>query len=268
MKSNRSVAMRIISASLLVAGLVTVGTAQRMADPERRSLLVSAANAYYNARELGLSEFSCVAKPDWASIIGSSPANAEGLKILNAQHFYLKLNAENNVELIHKSDFPPPKEVEKDLKDLYTGMQEMTTGFFALWSAFALRNPFPEPGSNCEVLSSAGGYEIRCDDPSGNVVTVLKKDFSITEIRAKAAKTTTIVRPVFNKTPEGFIMAGYDSDAEMPDGSRIKSHVEVGYDGQEAYRLPVRIKLDGGVGNERVKLDLILSDYQVIKKKS
>jgi hypothetical protein len=268
MKTNRSVTMRIISASLLVAGLVAVGAAQRIADPERKNLLVSAANAYYNARELGLSEFSCVAKPDWAAIVGSAPADAEGLKFLNAQHFYVKLNAENNVELIHKSDFPPPKEFEKDLKDLEAGMREMTTGFFGVWAAFALRNPFPEPGSKCEVLSSVAGYEIRCDDPAANVVTVVKKDLSITEIRVKAPNTTTIMRPVFNKTPEGFIISGYNSDADMPDGGKVKSHVEVVYDGQEAYQLPVRIKFDGSVGNERVKLDLILTDYQVTRKKS
>jgi hypothetical protein len=265
MKGNRAVATRIFSASLLVACAATVAAAQRIAEPERTSVLVSAAKSYYNARQLGFREFTCVAKPDWTPLIGSSPDGAEGLKMLNAQHYYLKLNADGAVELTHKSDFPPPKEFEKDLKDLFTGMQEMTTGFFAAWSAFALHNPLPEPASKCEVLSSPSGYEVRCDEPSTRVVTLLTKDFSIAEIRVKAADTATIMRPVFTKTPQGFILSAYDSDTDMPDGSKVKSHVDVVYDTQAPYRLPGRIKFDGSIGDQQAKIDLILSDYQVTK---
>ena len=265
MKRNCVVAIRVLSASVLLACVTTVAAAQRLAAPERTTVLVSAAKAYYNARQLGFREFACVAKPDWALLIGSASENAEGLKLLNAQHYYLKLNVDDQVELTHKSDFVPPKEVEKDLKDLFTGMQEMTSGFFAIWSAFALRNPFPEPASKCEVLSSASGYEVLCDEPSSKIVTLLTKDFSITEIRAKVLNTTIVIRPVFNKTPQGFILAAYDSDADMPDGSKVKSHVEVVYDAQAAYRLPSRIKLDGNMRGQKAKIDLILDGYQITK---
>lgn len=266
MKRNCLVATRALSASVLLACMTAVVAAQQIAEPERSTVLVSAAKAYYNARQLGLREFACVAQPDWTLLVGSASDSAAGLKLLKAQHYYLKLNVDDQVELTHKSDFVPPKEFEKDLKDLFTGIQEMTTGFFAVWSAFALRNPFPEPASKCEVLSSASGYEVRCDEPSSKTVTLLTRDFSITEIRAKLLNTTVVMRPVFNKTPQGFILATYDSDADMPDGSKVKSHVEVVYDAQAAYRLPSRIKLDGNMGGQKAKIDLILDGYQITKK--
>jgi len=250
---------------LMQCGLTGYG--QRTAVLDRQELIAQARKAYYNGKSLGLAEFSCEVKPDWTPVLAKLPSNPEAQKVIDAQHFRIQMSERDEFKLTTRTEFFGQK-YDPEIAKAYSGMKELTTEFFAMWTTFMLRNPLPYLDGPCQVNTYEGGYRISCQDPSTAVVVLLREDFAITEIKANTPKISAVIRPQFQKTTGGFILVGYDSDYRPTSGvGKTKRHVEIRYESRLDFQLPSGMKMDGQIDDQAVKLDVAFVDYNVTKRK-
>ena len=132
---------------VLLASLFLIISANASTVPERKEVLARAKQSYYSLRGLGLLLFTSSIKPSWevtlAKELRDNPSGTQdGIKMLNGLHFVMNLDAKGNVKVDHSTDAPPPNEqAAKAFDQIYAGMDQAVSGFFATWSVFMLNSP-------------------------------------------------------------------------------------------------------------------------------
>jgi len=142
----------------LAAWCSSIAIAQTTTAPAKdnagqKQIMQRGRDAYYSLRALGMDEFQSTIKPNWEKVLQdqnvSDPAQLEAaLKLLNGLHFTMLLDKESKVTVNHKTDTEPPNEqVRKGFEDIYSGIDQAVSGFFATWSLFMVTSPFPAADS-------------------------------------------------------------------------------------------------------------------------
>ncbi len=136
-------------------GAQKADTAQ--ADKDKKAIVKRARDGYYSLRKLGLVKFEASITPNWVVTlkdqIKSDPSSAQAsLKLLNGLHFAMDLGADGNVKVTHHTDVAPASEqMAASFDQIYGGMEQAVSGFFASWSIFMLTSPFPEVESDYKL---------------------------------------------------------------------------------------------------------------------
>ena len=135
-----------VSLLLVCAGGMGVAAASQPA-PDNAQVVEQARRSYYSLRAIGLDEFQSTVKPNWEVVLRdelkSSPENAQAaLKLLNGLHFSMLLDKNGKVTVTHHADIEPSNETQrKGFDQIYEGLDQAVSGFFATWSMFMLNSP-------------------------------------------------------------------------------------------------------------------------------
>jgi hypothetical protein len=240
---------------------------------DKREVIRQARAAYYSLRERGLTEFQAGIKPTWEVVLKeqmrSDPAGAQaGLKLLNSLHFAMTLDSAGKVTVNHSADAPPPNErVAAGFNDIYAGMDKAVSGFFDSWSPFMLTSPFPAAESEYQLEDLGGEYRLSYKDGSADVVTMMKKDFTITSVKVVSPEFLSTFKPVFARTKKGFILSGYSADYQPTSGKGVVALiVQLEYQEVNGMQLPRKLSLDSTYDGNPTQMELMFADYQVKTK--
>ncbi|HET9840127.1 MAG TPA: hypothetical protein VFR84_18010 [Candidatus Angelobacter sp.] len=263
--------------SLAIAMCATAAFAQTGAAPKtgknsaaQNQILQRGRDAYYSLRAQGLDQFQSTIKPNWENVLKGQgvgdPAQLEAaLKLLNGLHFTMVLDKEGKVSVSHTSDNEPPNEqVRAGFNQIYSGIEQAVSGFFATWSLFMLTPPLPEVNSDYQLDDLGTTYRLTYKDGTSDVVTILARDMSISEVKVTTAQFSSTVRPRMSKTAKGFVLAGYDADYTPTSGPGVVHlDVKIAHAPVQGLQLPVSLIADTTLDGAPTHIELAFSDHQV-----
>lgn len=241
-------------------------------DAARKQVVQKGREAYYSLRALGLDEFQSSVKPDWENVLKgqgvTDSARMEGaLKLLNGIHFTMLLDKQGKVTVKHTTDNEPPNEqVRKGFEQIYSGIDQAVSGFFATWSLFMLNPPFPEVNGAYQLDELGSQYRLVYKDGDSDVVMLMDKTLVITEIKVTSSTFVSIVKPSMTRSAQGFVISGYTADYTPTSGSGVVHlNVKINHSPIEGMQLPVSLIADSTLDGAPTHMELAFSDYQVKK---
>lgn len=228
----------------------------------KRDLLRQSIQSYYSLRRLGLLEFRANVQPNWVAMAKDTKGNPEAMKMLNGLRFLVSLRPDGSVKVDYESAAPIPTAQEGNIKQIYAGMDEMLTGFFATWNLFMLTSPFPAAESEYQLQDLGEKYLLTYKEGSTDVSTTMTREFGITEVKVSAEAFKASVKPQFTKTPKGYVLVGYEGSYEPTVGpGKTRLSVRVEYQEINGFQLPRKLNLDGIYDGSLVQAELQFSQY-------
>jgi hypothetical protein len=263
---------------LLLVTLSTMAAAQtprlaRVADMKlgaQQEIVKRARQSYYSLRAAGLEEFKSTIKPNWEMVlhdqIQADPKQAQAaLVLLNGLHFTMLLDKDGKVTVSHSADTEPPNEkVRKGFEQIYGGIDQAVSGFFATWSIFMLTSPFPEIDSVYQLDDLGSQYRLSYKEGVSDIVTLLGKDLVISEIKVTTPQFVSTVRPLIRKSDKGYVLAGYVGDyTPTSGGGVVHLDVKIQHGPVNGLQLPVTLLADSVYDGTPTRMELAFSEYQV-----
>ncbi|MGZ4854248.1 MAG: hypothetical protein ACXVKH_03410 [Candidatus Angelobacter sp.] len=261
--------LRLCLPLLLACGLAAAAQAQKPVT-DRKKVIEEARRSYYGLRLAGLDEFRATIKPNWEIVLKdelkASPENAQAaLKLLNGLHFSMLLDQSDKVTVTHHADTAPGNEQQRQGFDqIYSGMDQAVSGFFATWSLFMLNSPFPSADSEYELEDLGTQYRLSYKDGKSDVITMMGKNLIITDIKVNSTEFVSSVRPQFVHTAKGFVLAGYDADYKPTSGPGVvKLTVKIDHEPVSGLQLPFGLVLDSVMDGAPTHMELAFSEHEV-----
>jgi hypothetical protein len=236
---------------------------------DKREIISQARQAYCSLRAHGLVQFQATAQPNWRLLLKDIPDPAkvdETVKILNKLHFSMSLDENGAVKVTHQSDASAEedKQFAAAFSQMFSGMEQMTSGFFDTWKPFMLTSALPEVDSNYQLEDKGTEYLLTYKEGSADVQTTLSKALVITEIKVDDPTFHSWIRPQFQTSSKGFVLTGYDSAYIGTNGSG-KTALTVQIENQEVSGqiLPSKLTLNGSYEGANFSVEVTFKDYQV-----
>ena len=179
----------------------------------------------------------------------------------------MSLNSDGKVTVSHRADVAPAgQQRAEDLNQIFSGMEEMITGFFDTWSAFMLTSPLPEVESEYDLTNEGDGYLLSYRDGATRVATVMTKDLLISEMKISTTEFNSSIWPHFTKSREGLLLTGYDANYQPTSGpGTTHLKVEISYQEAGGLQLPQTLHLQGSYNGASFAVETAFADYQVKK---
>jgi hypothetical protein len=253
--------LRKIAAALSAICALAIGASAQSGSAEKDDVIRRARGAYYNLTTNGLTGFKANIHPNWEVILGPT-ATQQNLKVFRTLQFSMTVDASGTVTVSHEVVNPEKIRVEPYVNQIYGHVNRLVTSFFGTWAAFVVSSPFPETGDKTKIENAGNGYHLFHTTPSADVMLTLTSDLLITEWKLTNSRGQRTVKPLFQKTTEGLLLAGYHSAFE-PTGEGIKSTLDLRIEYQEfsGLKLPHKIQIKGIHGSEPVEAELEFSQY-------
>jgi hypothetical protein len=250
--------------SIFVAAFsATEHTTRQINDAGKKQLLNQARQKYYNLKRAGLVEFQSRLYPNWRVVLGDA-ATENSIKLLNALQFSVSVDAASRFRLDHRTDGAPNERTARAFEAICKDMDESTARFFATWSVFMLTAPFPDATSDYEVEQIGDHFRFSQTDNAIRTVTVTDKDFMITDMAVSGQGFTASLKPVLEKTADGYVLSGYSGDYQaLSNGRKTLLTVSLDYEQVSGLRLPHRVKFDTIYDGKPAQLEWLLTDYKV-----
>jgi hypothetical protein len=238
--------------------------------PNSAQIVDQARRAYYSLRTIGLEEFQSTIRPNWEVVLKdelkASPENAQAaLKLLNGLHFSMVLDKNGKVTMSHHADVEPQNETQrKGFDQIYEGLDQAVSGFFATWSMFMVNSPFPETDADYQLEDLGSQYRLSYKEGSSDVVILMSKDLVIAEVKVTSAEFTSSVRPQFSRSAKGLVLSGYMADYKPTSGPGVvKLDVKLEHQPVSGLQLPVNLVADSVLDGAPTHIELAFSDRQV-----
>ena len=238
----------------------------------KQAILSHARQSYYNLHNEGLAAFQCSVTPNWEKVLQNerkqNPAGADtAIKTLNQLHFTAGLAADNSVKLTHNDLTGQSQQMMEALRQIYEGMEQMTSGFFDTWKLFMLDSPFPEVKSEYQLEALGPQFRLTYKEGTADVATTMGRDFSITNLRVTTTDYDSSIQPLFIRTPKGLVLHAYEGSYQSQKPEEV-THLKVLIDYQEVqgFQMLEKLNLIGTYGGNAFALELLFSDCHVSKR--
>jgi len=268
---KKSSAVRLCLLFLLFScALAGLSFAQVVAN--KQQIISQARHGYYDLTKEGLSDFQCSVTPNWEALLAEERKNdAAGadaaVKILSQIHFTAKFGQDGKVQLTHNSLSPDNAQMADAFKQIFTGMEQMTSGFFDTWKLFVLNPPFPAVDSEYQLEAHGPQYRLTYKEGDADVVTTMSRDFAITDMKVTTPEFDSVIQPKFTKTPKGFLFSAYDATYRSRNpGEATQLKVLIDYQEVDGLQIIQKLNLSGSYGGTPFAAELAFSDCKVRKK--
>jgi hypothetical protein len=233
---------------------------------DKRALVRQATQSYYNLRRLGFSGFQAKVQPNWSVVVKGIESNAEAMRLLNGLKFSMSLSGSGDVKTNHEVAIAAPNpQVEAGFKQIFGGIEQVLTGFFATWNLFMLNSPLPGVDGEYQLQDLANEYVLTYKDGASDVITRMARDFSITELEVSSPQFKSSVKPKFTKSEKGYVLTRYVGHYVPTSGpGNVELNIRIDYLETKGLRLPQKIYADSVYDGEPNQMELILSDYQML----
>jgi hypothetical protein len=174
-------------------------------------------------------------------------------------------DAEGTVKVTHTE---PPAGNEKQAagyKQMFGGMSQTVSGFFATWNAFMPVPPLPEVNGEYRIEEQEGRYRLSYKEGDADVVTTMTKDFVVRELKVSTKEFESVLKPGFKKTPKGLLLVGYEATYEGP-GNSTQFKAEIESQEADGFQLPSKLRFKGTFNKGPIAMEIAFTDYEVKKR--
>ncbi len=233
--------------------------------PDKAEFLKKARQSYYSLKQEGMAQIQCTMDPDWKFLLESQGAtdptkNDAAIKTLKTLHFGVVLGLDGMAKVTHNELTPENAQVAKGLKDIYSGTEQMASGFFQTWSGYMIVPLLPEAGHDFALEAAGSGFRITYKDGTADVVTQIGQDYAITEQNIKTSDFDAVIKPQFKKSPKGYILTAYQATYRGANGTDATAlDVTIAYQDVNAMQFPQEILLSGSYGSTPFKAKVAFS---------
>ena len=255
----------------------------------KQQLLKKARAAYYSLKTEGMKGFSCTMVPNWAALL-EEPRKADPAKIdeaierLKGIHFSVDVDADGGAKVAHNEISADNDAMAKGLAQVYSGMEQMTSGFFQTWAVFVIHPALPEQGTDFDLETSPLQYHLaykeggtkapaEAEKPAGTEVmpavapesataidVTMSRLFVIDSVKVAADKFTSTIKPQFAKTRKGYLLIGYDAEYQGSTGSdRTELHVNLENQSVSGLQVPKKLMLKGLYNGSPFAVEVVFS---------
>jgi len=270
MIKKSSVRFCLLSLLLYICALSGLSSAQVVAN--KQQIISQARHGYYDLTKEGLTDFQCSVTPNWDALLAEErkkdAAGADAaVKILSQIHFTAKFGQDGKVQLTHNSVSPDNTQMADAFKQIFTGVEQMTSGFFDTWKLFVLSPPFPPVDSEYQLEARGPQYRLSYKEGDTDVVTTMSRDFAITDMKVTTPEFDSTIQPKFTKTPKGFLFSAYDATYQSKNpGHATQLKVLIDYQEVDGLQIIQKLNLSGSYGGTPFAAELAFSDCKVTKK--
>ncbi len=215
-----------------------------------RETIRKARASYYSLRRLGFNGFQSGIQQNWEAVLAEDikkdPAAAQaGLKLLNGLHFTMTMDQDGQVSVTHRADLAPTNDqVAAAFDQIYSGMEQALSGFFATWNRFMLTSPFPAVESDYQLQDADGQFLLTYKEGATSISTTMTKDLRITEIKVVSLDFTSTIRPRFINTKKGLVLSGYAGVYVPSKGpGKVNLDAEVEYQEVNGLQIPRKLRM-------------------------
>ena len=234
----------------------------------RKALIQQARASYYRLKENRVSGFRCRVVPDWDLLYSNLKVDDSGrelLSLLKQVRFRVVVGPTGASNVSHDSDVVPPNEqLAERLRQSISGFEQVVTGFFQTWTAFAIDSPFSENDNKAEIRESDGKYRFSAKQDTVEVLIVTTRDFAVEEMDVTTPQFHGVVRPKFTTTKNGFLLNAYS--ATLKSGEAVQElSAEISYQDVDGVTLPAKVSAAVTVPTTKLAVGMSVVDYQVDK---
>jgi hypothetical protein len=238
---------------------------------DKKEVLRRARLAYYSLSDEGLTEFACAVTPDWSGLLAEArkndPAAADrATATLNQLRFNAALGPDGKIHLTHNTIATDNQAMVNALNQIFSGMEQTTSGFFDTWKLFVMRPPFPDVESDYQLENLGPQYRLSYKEDNADVVTTMDADFSVNQLKVTTREFNSAIWPKFTKTPKGLLFTSYEATyfSSKP-GESTQLKVAIGYQEVSGLELVQKLDLQGSYGGNPFSVQLTFSDCTVKK---
>jgi hypothetical protein len=254
---------------LLICGLL----APSGSSTDKQEIIRQAKRAYYNLPSQGLIEMQGAVVPNWSVILKEElktdiAPDHPALKILNGIHFWLSLDQKGAAKLTHQNDNTSTDQASiEGTNQTISGVEQVLYGFSQTMAPYLFTSPFPEVDGAFELQEQGERYRLSYKEGRFDILTIMKKDFAIVELKVSGPEFNASVKPQEVSTPKGFLVTGYQATYQSASGTEsYQLSVQIDYKDVEGFQVPAKLGVDATANGATHKMELQFTDYQVKKK--
>jgi len=238
---------------------------------DKKEIVRQARQSYYSLKDQGLAEFQCITMPNWQLLLTEQKLDAatvsRAVQLLNQIQFSVSLAAGGDARVTHNYISAENEKMAKGLDQIYSGMEQMTTGFFQTWSVFSMSPALPEIGGDYQLEKTGGEYRLTYKDGTADVITILDRDFAMSYLRTTAPEFDSIIRPQFKKTAKGFLLVGYSATYTGKSAAdTTELQIAIDYQSVDELQLPQKLDLKGTYGGSPFHVEVSFSSCHVVRR--
>ncbi|HEX7286783.1 MAG TPA: hypothetical protein VF532_11420 [Candidatus Angelobacter sp.] len=210
-----------------------------------------------------MKQFTCSMNPNWTALLKTQGVNDPKVldpaaAKLSQLHFKVDVNGDGNAKISHNEIPAENDQVAEGLKQIYGGMEQMTTGFFQTWSVFVINPPLPDPDTPIELETTPNQYRIKYLEGATRVGVDMGKDYSVTSVHASTADFDSVIRPRFTASGKGLLMNGYDASYQGT-GGKDKTELQVALEYQDVsgMKVPRKLELKGSYNGASFAVEVV-----------
>ncbi len=245
---------------------------------QKQQLLKDARASYYSLKTEGMKGFSCTMVPNWAALLEEQRKSApekidEAIERLKGIHFSVDVDADGAAKVGHNEISADNDAMAKGLAQVYSGMEQMISGFFQTWAVFVVHPALPEEGTDFDLETGASQYHLAYKEggttaagaepaaASGTAIDVtMSKLFIINSVKVVAASFTSTIKPRFAKTSKGYLLTGYEAEYQGSAGSdRTELHVDMENQAVSGFQVPQKLLLKGSYNGSPFAVEVVFS---------
>lgn len=265
--------MLIASLGTLDSALPLRAQAPPAASADSKAVLAKARAAYYNLSSRGYQQYRFQAKPDWAIVLGDlAKTNPTGydaaMALFSKLRFDVVVDGGGSAKISHNDVDSPNEQTRAGLTQVYSGMDQMLTGFFQTWTPFMIETPFSHVGSDLSVEAVGAKYRVRWVEGGTTKVDILTDQaFAITEMKVTTPTFDSTIRPVFDRGSNGLVLASYEAEyKEKAPAPPIRIVVLIKNRPIESLLMPSDLDLTAWVGEAKTHILMAFTEARLDKK--
>ena len=237
--------------------------------PDKKEILAQAKQAYYSLADKGFAEFRATARINWEKISTTKALDAQVKEAFGRIHYRLFVDSGAFVIVEDATDRSKFNESSKKSLDMmHSEASRSLNDFFAMWSLFMLKLPFPAPDRDYEMtLEGDDQYNISYKEKDTYILISMTRDFMIDTLHVVNPFFSILVKPQLARSSQGFVLTGYQ-DLDMNSMRSRDVSYKVNFESRQINGLimPVLLKMNRQFDFDPPEdIEITLTDCQVKK---
>jgi hypothetical protein len=236
-----------------------------------KEIIKEARQSYYSLKDQGLAAFQCTIVPNWRLLLTEQKLDRakvdRAAALLNNIHFSISLETGGEAKVTHNEVSAENAEVAKGLNQIYSGMEQMTTGFFQTWSAFSMSPALPEIDGEYQLDKTPTEYRLSYKDGTADIVTLLNRDLATSSLKTTTSEFDSTITPQFKKTAKGLLMTGYEATYKGKSAAdTTELQIAIDYQAVDQLQLPQKLDLKGTYGGSPFHVEVTFSGCHATRR--
>lgn len=240
---------------------------------DNKDVIKQARGAYYSIQDQGTVEFQCAVTPNWEKLLQAelkaNPSGASQVVVkLKKLHFVVSVANSGSTKITHNAVPADNDKQAEGLKQIYSGMEQMVSGFFATWSGFMKYPPLPLPDSEYQLQEKGGQWDLAYREGTADVATIMNKDFSVREMKVSTPEFLSTIQPQFARSNVGFLLTSYQADyrSKLPNvNNTTLLQISMSHQKVNELQLPLKLNLAGSYNGNPFLVEVSFSDCKATK---